>query len=137
MTASVRYYTRSGNTKRMAEAAAEVLGLEALTVEEDLSEKTELLFLGSAMYAWNADKSVVAFLSRNREKIGKIVVFGSSASGKSTHAKLAECAETLGIAIDPDYYSCPGHFLFMNKERPNEADLEALKAFVKTKAALS
>ena len=41
---AVRYYTKTGNTKRLAEAVAEALGVEALPLSEPITEKVDYLF---------------------------------------------------------------------------------------------
>ena len=41
MTYAVRYYTKTGNTKRLAEAVAEALGVEALPISEPVTEPVE------------------------------------------------------------------------------------------------
>ena len=51
MTIAVRYYTKSGNTKKLAEEAAKAAGVSAKDVSVPLSEKADLLFLGSSVYA--------------------------------------------------------------------------------------
>ena len=128
---AVRYCTRSGNTKKLAEAVAAVVGADARDVGEDLAEKTDLLFLGSSLYAGSYDASVRAFFDRNADKVGTVVCFGSSASGKSTHAKLNKLAAEKGFAVYPEFFNCPGHFLFLHKDRPNQSDLSAAARFAK------
>ena len=45
MKAAVRYYTKTGNTKRICDAIAEAIGVEANSVDVPLEEETEVLFL--------------------------------------------------------------------------------------------
>ena len=99
MKAAVRYFTRSGNTKKLADAVGAATGAEVLDVSVDLSEKTELLFLGSSVYAGKFDASVGDFLDRNSDRIGTIVCFGSSASGKSTWKKIGNWAAENGVSV--------------------------------------
>ncbi|MCQ2428607.1 MAG: flavodoxin [Clostridia bacterium] len=132
---AVRFYSKTGNTKLLADAVAQVLGCDALPVSESLNENTELLFLGSSVYAGQYDKAVGAFLEENKSKIGTIVCFGSSASGKTTAGKISAWAEKNGVKVCDKVFTCPGHFLFMHKERPDSRDLEAVAAFVKDIAA--
>ena len=40
MTYAVRYYTKTGNTKRLAEAIAKELGVEALPISTPVEEKS-------------------------------------------------------------------------------------------------
>ena len=46
MKIAVRYYTQTGNTKKLADAIAQALGVEAESVAQPLEEETELLFWG-------------------------------------------------------------------------------------------
>lgn len=131
MNVQVRYYTRSGNTQKLAEAVANAVGANALDVAANLDEKADVLLLGSSLYAGNCDKSVAAFLEQNKDNIGVLVCFGSSASGRSTHTKITKLCNNLGINVCEDFFNCAGHFLFMHKERPNEQDLAAAAKFAK------
>ncbi len=135
MTCAVAYYSKSGNTKKMADAVAEVVGTTAQEVTVPISEKVDVLFLGSSTYAGGFDPSVGTFIRENADKIGKIVCFGSSASGKTTAGKVKKLADELGIPVYKKSFGCSGHFLFMHKNHPDDTDIAALKDF--TKAALS
>ena len=55
MKVEVRYFTRTGNTKKLADAISEALGVKAETVDAPLSEKADILFLGSSVYAAGVD----------------------------------------------------------------------------------
>ena len=50
---AVRYYSKSGNTKAIAEAIAEGAGVQAVSITDEpaLTEYTDVLFLGGAPYA--------------------------------------------------------------------------------------
>ena len=48
MKIAVRYYTKTGNTRRLAEAVAEAVGAEALPISEPVTEKADILFLGNS-----------------------------------------------------------------------------------------
>ncbi|MBQ8138352.1 MAG: flavodoxin [Lachnospiraceae bacterium] len=132
MNCAVVYFSRSGNTKKLADGVAEVLGVTASDITTSLTEKTDLVFLGSSLYAGGFDPAVGEFIRKNADKIGKLVCFGSSASGTSTAKKVKALASELGIAVYDDIFNCPGHFLFMHKDRPNDKDVEAVKDFTKS-----
>ena len=123
MKIAVRYFSRSGNIKKLAQAVADAVQAEALEVSADLSEKADVLFLGSAVYAGKYDPAVGAFIERNAANIGALAVFSSSASGKSTYAKIKELAQSKGIRVCEEQFVCPGYFLFLHKDRPNARDL--------------
>lgn len=132
MTYAVRYYTKTGNTKRLAEAMAKELGVEALPISEPVNDAVDYLFLGNSYYAFSIDPEVKAFVqSLDKEKIGKIVNFGSAALLNSTYKKVKKVADKAGIAMDDKEFHCKGEFKGIHKGRPNEADIAAAVQFVK------
>ena len=76
MNIAVRYYTRSGNTKKLADAVAKAVSAEAKDITCPLQEKADVLFLGCSYYAFDIDEAVKEFIVRNKDNIGKIVCFG-------------------------------------------------------------
>lgn len=135
MNIKVYYYTRSGNTKKLAEAVAEAVGVAANDISVPLEEKADILFLGSSLYAGGFDSAVGEFIANNANKIGTIVSFGSSASNMSTFKKVKALAQEKGIQVYDEFFNCPGHFMFMHKNRPNKADTEAAASFAKSVCA--
>ena len=132
MTYAVRYYTKTGNTKRLAEAVAKELGVEALPISEPVKEKVDYLFLGNSYYAFSIDPEVRIFVaSLDKEKIGKIVNFGSAAMLNSTYKKVKKEADKVGIAMDEKEFHCKGEFKGIHKGRPNEADIVEAVRFAK------
>ena len=63
MKIALRYYTKTGNTKKLAQAMAGVLGVEALDLSHPLEEEVDLLFLGNSYYAFSIDPEVVKFIT--------------------------------------------------------------------------
>ncbi|MBQ3934208.1 MAG: flavodoxin [Clostridia bacterium] len=128
---AIRYYTKSkkGNTKKLADAVSAALGIEALDVSSDLSEKTDRLFLINAMYAANIDKEVVRFLERNRENIGEIVNMNTSASGASTLSAVKKTADAFGIPVSEKEFHCAASWIFINEGLPTEEDLKRAGEF--------
>ena len=131
MKIAVRYFTKSkkGNTKKLANAVSAALGIEALDVSADLTEKTDRLFLINAMYAANIDKEVSRFLERNKDKIGEIVNMNTSASGASTLGSVKKTADALGIAVSEKEFHCAASWIFINKGLPSEDDLKRAGKF--------
>ena len=132
MTYAVRYYTKTGNTRRLAEAAAKELGVEALPISEGISEPVDILFLGNSYYAFNIDPEVKQFVgSLDKDKVGRIVNFGSAAMLNSTYKKVKAEADKAGIAMDDKEFHCKGEFKGIHKGRPDENDLKAIADFVR------
>ena len=130
MKIAVRYYTKTGNTKRLAEAIAEAVGTEALPISMPVTEKTDILFLGNSYYAFSIDPEVRDYIrSLDKEKIGRIVNFGSAAMLNSTWKKVKAEADRAGIPMDEREFHCKGEFRGIHKGRPNEDDLKAAAEF--------
>ena len=132
MTFAVRYYTKTGNTKRLAEAIANELGVEALPITEPVTEPVDVLFLENSYYAFNIDSEVRAFVtSLDKNKVGKIVNFGSAAMLNSTYKKVKAEADKVGIVMDDREFHCKGEFKGLHKGRPNEMDIKAAVEFAR------
>lgn len=129
---AVRYYTKTGNTKRLAEAIAKELGVDALPLSEGVKDAVDVLFLGNSYYAFNIDPEVKRFLaSLDKEKVGKIVNFGSAAMLNSTYKKVKVEADKVGIDMDEREFHCRGEFKGIHKGRPDESDLKAAAEFAR------
>ena len=132
MKIAVRYYTKTGNTKRLAEAVAEAVGAEALPLSAPVEEAVDLLFLGNSYYAFSIDPEVRDFVrSLDSGKVGRIVNFGSAAILNSTYKKVKAEADKVGIPMDEREFHCRGEFKGLHKGRPNADDLKAAAAFAR------
>ena len=132
MKAAVRYYTKTGNTKRLAEAVAKAIGAEALPISVPVEEPVDVLFLGNSYYAFSIDPEVRDFVrGLDRNKVGRIVNFGSAAMLNSTWKKVKAEADRAGIPMDEREFHCRGEFKGVHKGRPNEEDARAAAEFAK------
>ena len=131
MTAAIRYFTKSkkGNTKKLADAVSAALGIEALDVSRDLSEKVDRLFLINAMYAANIDREVKEFLERNKDDIGEVVNMNTAASGASTWKAVKKVTDELGVKLSEKEFHCAASWIFINKGLPTEQDLRRAGEF--------
>ena len=129
MKVAVRYYTRSGNTEKLAKAIAEAVDAHAETVATPLAEKVDVLFLGCSYYAFDVDEAVKSFIHANKEKIGKIVCFGTSAMMKSTYKSMKKVADEAGVLLAAEDFHCRGSFGPMHKDRPDAKDLKKAAEF--------
>ena len=124
MKTAIRYFTKSkkGNTEKLAQEIAKATKLKAETVAVDLPGRVDRLFLVNAMYAAQIDKEVKQFLARNKDKIGEIVNFCTSASGKSTISVVKKEADALGIPVSQKEFHCAASWIFINKGLPSDDD---------------
>jgi len=127
---AVRFYTKTGNTKRLAEAIAKELGIEALPLTSPITEPVDILFLGNSYYAFTIDPEVRKFIaSLSKDKVGKIVNFGSAALLNSTYKKVKAEAEKVGIPMDEKEFHCKGEFKMLHKGKPDDNDMRAAAEF--------
>ena len=131
MKIAVRYFSKSGNTKKLADAIAAELGVEAKDVSQPLGEKAELLFICNSMYWAGIDKSVRSFIRANADKIGTMVNVSTAALAESTFGRMRKLAAEEGVKLSGSEFHCRGSFHALHAGHPDEADLSAAKAFAK------
>lgn len=129
MKIEVRYYTKTGNTKKLADTIADKLNIEAKTVEHPLSDKADILFLGSSVYAGKAAPEIEEFLKRNSSYIGTLVSFSTAAFAPSTYRHLKKLASENSIRLSEKEFHCRGSLLFLHKDKPDSYDLAAARVF--------
>lgn len=130
MNIEIRYYTRSGNTKKLAEAISGVVGVPAKTIDVPLESEVDILFLGSSVYAFGIDENVTSFInSLDSTKVKKVVNFSTAALVSSTYSQVSKLIKNKSIPIESREFHCRGKFKFMHKNRPNDEDIKAIKEF--------
>ena len=131
MRIEVRYYSKNGGTQKLAEAIAKAVDAEAATVDKPLEKYADVVFLGSSVYGGKPAPEVVSFIAANAKNIGKIVVFGSACTGKSTFPAIKSAAAGNAVKTAEMFFHCKGQFLFFNKNRPNDRDCADAADFAK------
>lgn len=131
MQIEVRYCSKTGNTKKVANAIAASVGVSAKSVKEPVVE-ADLLFLGGALYADQINSKLKKFISKlDNKKIKKVIVFCTSTSGKNIYLELKDLLEVREIKVHDEYFHCLGNFIFYLRKRPNQKDLALAQAFAK------
>ena len=131
MKAAIRYYTRGGNTEKLALAISKATGLPAETIDVPLLEDVDILFLGSSVYGFDVDDQVKQFISNIDVKVGKVVNFSTACLVKSTYKQVGKLLAEKNIPLAKEEYYCRGSFGPMYKGRPNQQDLQAAEAFAR------
>ena len=117
MRTEVRYFSRGGATKKLADAIGRAVGAEAKSVEVPLDQYADVVFLGASVYGGKPDPAVVNFIGANAKNIGKIVVFGSACTGKSTHAAIKSAAAGNAVKTAEMFFQCKGA-IPVHEQRP-------------------
>lgn len=125
----VRYCSRGGHTRQIAEAIAEELGCEAVPTSERIRGYTDTLFLGGALYAGKIDDSIKGFITRlNRQNVGKIILFGTAAFGDPCKKIRKELTDK-GYLAETEVFLCKGSFKMFAKGHPDATDIENARKF--------
>ena len=131
MKAVVRYYTRTGNTKKLADAIAAELGVEAKSIDRALEEDVDVLFLCNSVYWAGVDSKVKKFVKNPGAKIGQLVNVSTAALIESTYAQMKKLAADAGIPLSEREFHCKGSFKALHKGKPDDADIAAVKRFAR------
>lgn len=124
---AVRYYSRSGNTKLVADAIAAAVGTQAVSVDASnaaLAETADVLFIGGALYAYGLDGKLKSYLeSLDASKVKKAVVFSTSWLSRHALDLIRKELSAKGISVENE--------TFYVKNRASEAQLQEAAAFAK------
>ena len=131
MKIAIRYYTQTGNTKKLAEAIAEVVDAEVKDVACSLEENTEILFLCNSVYWAGVDKHVKKFLKENASKIGCLVNISTAALVPSSYRQMKKIAAQSSIKLAEEEFHCRGQFKTLHSGHPDELDLSEVKEFAR------
>ena len=127
MNIAVRYYSRSGNTKVVAEAIAAAANVKAVSVDQPaaaLAGPADVLFIGGALYAYGIDSHMKEYLkSLKKGDAKKAVVFSTSWISKHAIDLIKKGLGEAGIPVVEES--------FYVKNKPNSEQLKAAEAFAR------
>jgi flavodoxin len=125
--------SRGGNTRKVADAIAEELGVRVGDLMTPLPADVKVLFLGSGTYGSAPGKEMMKFVTENVFTGRKIALFGTSMASAGAQKMIAamEDALTRKDATVLGSYHCKGKFLLFNRGRPNTEDLDNAKKFAR------
>ena len=125
--------SRGGNTRKVADAIAEELGVRVGDLTTPLPEEGKILFLGSGTYGSAPGIEMMKFVTDNVFTGRKVALFGTSMSGAGAQKMIAamEDALTRKGATVPGKYHCRGKFLLFNRSHPDREDLDNAKKFAR------
>lgn len=115
MTKAVRYYSKLGNTKTIAEAIAERAGVTAVSITDDpeLTCFVDVLFLGGAPYANIMAPELKAYADKlEKRMVGKVALFTTSNWSRRTVLALRKQLREKGISVADEYFYA--HMLHIN-----------------------
>ena len=134
MKALVVYYSRGGNTRKIAEAMAQELGCKVFDVKKETPDVSgiDLLIVGSGNYGDSVGDKLQQFLSDMPQiKSGKAAVFATAGGpGPKSLVVMREALEKKGYEVLSNFKSRGQFLYFLNHGRPNSDDLKNARMFV-------
>ena len=115
MKTAVRYFSKLGNTKKIAEAIAQGARVKAVSIADDLKlqEYIDILFLGGAPYANIMAPELREYAeSLKAEQVGRVILFTTSNWSRRTVLALRKLLSNNGIKVDKEYFYA--HMLHIN-----------------------
>jgi len=126
----VVYYSKMGNTKKVAEAIAAELGITAEHVKAKKGlTKDSFVFLGSGCYAGKPGGIMQEFIKRNDFKGRQVALFGTSGGGMGDEVRaMEELLKPTGAIIRGSFY-CKGKMFLANRGHPSREELANAREF--------
>jgi flavodoxin len=138
MKITVVYHSQTGNTKKLAEAMADTLGIKALSVAEaGKLQGVDLLFLGDGVYMGGMAHEMRAFIeSLDGKEIKAAAVFGTFGGQRTAIEGMKKALASRGIAVVKESFGCKGQcWFFINRKQPNAEQLNEAQDFVRRTVA--
>lgn len=130
---AIRYYSKFGHSKQMAEAIENIVDAKAATVAEPLTEPVDTLYLGAGVFLGKVNGSVTDFIaSLTPDKVKCVVLFGSCAIIESPVPQMRKALEARGIKVCDKSFTCKGSMGPLHSRHPDAQDIDAFKQFIQS-----
>ncbi len=130
---AIRYYSKFGHSKQMAQAIEEIVDAKAATVAEPLTEPVDTLYLGAGVFLGKVNSSVIDFINTlTPEVVREVVLFGSCAIIDSPVPQMRKALENKGIKVSDKSFTCKGSMGPIHKGHPDDADIDGFCKFIQT-----
>jgi flavodoxin len=129
----VLYFSTTGNTKKMANAIARELGVEAKNIKTETAIPPEgILFLGSGSYGDKPADETTKFITDNNFAGRKVALFGTSARGEGREVQgMAEALKHKEAIVLGSYYTKGKAFVVVNIGHPARDELDGARKFAR------
>lgn len=135
MKTAVRYFSKLGNTKKIAEAIAEGADVKAVSIvdEPKLNEQVDILFLGGAPYANIMAPELKEYAQNLKsEQVGKVILFTTSNWSRRTVLALRKLLTSNGIKVDKEYFYAHMLHIEGRKEAARKFGVQAISKYIET-----
>lgn len=132
MNIKIAYLSKTGHSKKIAQAVGKELGIEPLNITDNPTIfGTDLLFIIGGVYYGDCDPEMAEFGAKIKPvNAQKVALITSCSSKKDTQSRLIASLKSNYIEIIGDCM-IPGAFLLVNFGHPNKDDIETAVAFAR------
>lgn len=129
MTIAVRYFSKTGNTAKVADLIAQQLNVTAQSIDTPLPGPVDDLFLGGAIHMAGMDRELKHFVAQlDPAQVGQVIMFGTSGGVMSIAHGLTSALTARHIKIGKDQLFL--HGLMPSKKALSEEERAKIRAFV-------
>lgn len=133
MKTKVIYYTKTGHSKKIANAIAKSLDITAQDIKQNkVIDETDLLFIVGGIYANDSMPEMKDYVKKlDYSKVKKVVLVTSCTTNKTPQTNIRKILEENKIEVSNDEFICKGSFLFFGIGHPNKEDINNAVEFAK------
>lgn len=133
MRVQVLFCSKGGNTRKLALAIAEELGIKAAEIgAASIDPAADIIFFGSGCYGGRPGEEMMRFIEENDFTGRKVALFGTSGGGAGQEVKLMAAAlKQKGAAVLGSYHCKGKAFLLFSQGHPDMADLDGAREFAR------
>ena len=131
---AVIYYTKLGHSKKIAQAIANELNVQAQDVRDNPKlADLDRLYIVSGIYGGVSAPELLSYLKTLDPQQVKQALLLTSSAGKTTPATDVRAVLTdLGIPVMREEFTCQGAIFLFAMGHPNKTDLQNAVAFAKS-----
>jgi flavodoxin len=136
MKTAVIYLTKTGHSKKIAEAVAAALSINAqdIKTEPELSD-VDLLFIVGGIYASKSDPKMIAYIKKiDGSMVRKAALITSCASNRIKQDMVRKALGSNNIEVLADELICKGSLLFLRPGQPNITEIGKAVSYAKAVA---
>ena len=133
MKVAVIYRSMTGHSKKIANAVAKELGVEAASVKGSPKLKSvDLLFIVGGIYSGESLPELISYVkSLKPNQVKRVALITSSLTKRAGQAEVRKLLESNNIEVVDEEYHCCGNFLFIKMGHPSKQEIQGAVDFAK------
>lgn len=138
MKTAVIYATKSGHSKKIADAIAKELATTSYDVKQNPSiDAIDLLYIVGGIYGSQSAPELLDYIrSLDNSKVKETVLITSCVSRKIKQEEARRILTEKNILVKEEEFVCQGSFLFIGRKHPDAADINDAVSFAKKAAKI-